>query len=139
MTAALDGVLTPCYQNMCHASALRLRWRVEIRAQTQACVRVSVGCERSRHQPGVAALDCWVAKRPGKEPQSRLVELRQASDVDRILHARERVPPVDHVLDLLGGSVKREWRGAHHDRAPFWSRDCSECSTADGPDSEQPD
>src|SRR5664279_662191 len=117
--------------SLCHASALGLRWRVEIRAQTQACVRVSVDCERSRHQPGVAALDCWVAKRPGKEPQGRLVQLGQASGVDRILHARERPAPVDHALDLLGGSVKGEWRGADQDRAPFWSRGCSERSTAD--------
>jgi hypothetical protein len=52
---------------------------------------MSVGCERLRHQPGVAALDCWVAKRPGKEPQGRLVVLGQASGVDCVLHARERL------------------------------------------------
>ncbi len=62
---------------------------------------MSVGCERSRHQPGVAALDFWVAKRPGKKPQGRLVKLRQPSGVDRILHARERLAPVEHALDLL--------------------------------------
>jgi hypothetical protein len=100
---------------------------------------MSVGCERSRHQPGVAALDCWVAKRPGKEPQGRLVQLRQASGVDHVLHARERLAP--WIMPSTCSVARSKDSGAVliMTAPPFWSRGHSACSTADSPDSEQPD